>query len=206
MIDIDGLHSIMTFAPRTRLELFVDPLNAAMREFEINTTSRETMFLATLAHESGEFRYMEELADGSVYDGREDLGNTKPEAIAVATTHGSTPGRWWKGHGPIQVTGYNNHLACGIALGIDLVNEPQLIAQPGPGCRSAGWFWRNAKLRDGTTVDLNAVAELGDFRQSQLVVNRGLMQSEHDPLGWAQRQAYYTRARSLYAERADQED
>lgn len=201
MISVDDLHRIMTVAPMPRLEIFIGPLNAAMQEFEIHTANREAMFIATIAHESAEFHYMEELADGAAYEHRVDLGNTKQEAIDIAQAHGSTPGRWWKGHGPIQITGYDNHLACGAALGIDLLNEPRLITQPGYGCRSAGWFWRT-----GAIADLNAVAELGDFRATQLAINRGVLESDNDPLGWDQRQMYYRRARSVYADIAMQED
>ena len=32
-------------------------------------------FMAQLCHESGSFRYMEEIASGAAYEGREDLGN-----------------------------------------------------------------------------------------------------------------------------------
>ncbi len=126
-----------------KLAFFLEPLNAAMEEFQINTYARMAMFLAQLAHESGEFRYMEELADGSAYDLRSDLGNTNENAIRIAHLHGSTPGRWWKGHSPIQVTGYENHKACGDALGLDLLNNPRLICEPLHGCRAAGWFWRD---------------------------------------------------------------
>jgi hypothetical protein len=36
--------------------------------------------------------YTAEIASGKAYNGREDLGNAKPEAIRIAAQHGTTPG------------------------------------------------------------------------------------------------------------------
>ena len=85
---------------------------------------------------------MEEVVSGAAYDNRADLGNTNSEAIRIATAHGSTPGRFWKGHGPIQITGYLNHLAAMMALELDCVEQPRLLCEPVHGCRAAGWFWK----------------------------------------------------------------
>jgi len=61
---------------------FVDALTAAMAEFEINTARRQAAFVAQVAHETGEFRYMREIDSGAAYEGRADLGNTQPGADA----------------------------------------------------------------------------------------------------------------------------
>lgn len=68
----------------TQASLFLEPLNAAMQEFGIDTRLRMAAFLAQIGHESGQFRFMEELASGAAYDNRADLGNTNPEAIRIA--------------------------------------------------------------------------------------------------------------------------
>lgn len=54
--------------------------------------------LGQIMHESGSFRYMEELASGKAYEGRKDLGNIY-EGDGVR----------FKGRGPIQVTGRSNY-------------------------------------------------------------------------------------------------
>ena len=36
------------------------------------------MLIANLMHETGNFKWMSEIADGSAYEGRQDLGNTSP--------------------------------------------------------------------------------------------------------------------------------
>lgn len=173
------LVTIMPYAAK-RTPAFVDPLNAAMEEFEINTFKRASAFLAQLAHESAELRYMEELADGSAYDHRADLGNTRPEAVEIAGSHGTTPGRWWKGHGPIQITGYDNHKACGEYLGLDLLNNPKLLTTPENGCRSSGWFWTKFK-------GLNVFADRAEFLTITKRINGGTN-------GWDSRLEYYNRA------------
>lgn len=175
----DDLIQIMPLA-RSRIPQFVGPLNASMDEFEINRPRRQASYIAQLAHESGQLIYMQELASGEAYDRRENLGNTRLEAIEIAAANGSTPGRWWKGHGPIQITGYDNHKACGEYLGLDLLNFPRLICEPEHGCRAAGWYWHVFK-------NLNPVADAGDFKAITRAVNGGMN-------GWAERLAYYERA------------
>ena len=163
-LTLDQLKIIM---PRSgkRAELFVLYLDQAMIEFGIDTPKRMVAFLSTLCVESGQLVYMEELASGAAYDGRVDLGNTKSDAIAIAAQHGSTPGRWWKGHGPIQITGYDNHRICGGELRLDLLHNPQFLTQPEHGCRSAGWFWKRNNL--------NKWADTEDWDGVRDVVNRG---------------------------------
>lgn len=178
----DEFLSIMPNAV-SRISDFINPLNDAMMEFGINTYARMAMFLAQIAHESGEFLYMEEVADGSAYDGRSDLGNTDPIAINVASLNGSTAGKFFKGHGPIQITGFYNHKSCGEALGVDAVNNPLILTKPVNGCRSAAWFWSiRAKLNEVADQD-NEDA----FKQVTLKINGGYN-------GYDQRKAYWIRA------------
>ena len=54
--------------------------------------------LGQLLFESGHFKYMEEIASGSAYEGRKDLGNIHPG-----------DGKRFKGRGPVQVTGRSNY-------------------------------------------------------------------------------------------------
>lgn len=170
------LEDLQAICPRTksgRLAVFVEPLNDAMAEFEINTPEREAAFLAQLAHESGGFVYVRELASGEDYEGRADLGNTEPG-----------DGRRYRGRGLVQITGRLGYRQCGDALGLDLVAQPELLEQPEAAARSAGWFWaagaglrlsRAAKaygIPEG--VNLNDLADKGDFKGITLAVNGGL--------------------------------
>lgn len=172
MITLNDLHKICPTTPRAKLVVFVDPLNAAMREFGIDENSeREVAFLAQIAHESGGFYYVCELASGGAYEGRADLGNTE-EGDGVK----------YKGRGLIQITGRSNYAACGTALGVDLLNEPELLEQPVLACRSAGWYWKERGL--------NELADAGDFLRITKRINGGTN-------GWKERLAYLHKAEEV---------
>lgn len=157
-----------------RLEPHLAYIGPAMQAGDITTPKRIAAFLAQLAHESGEYRYMEEIADGSEYEGRADLGNTEPG-----------DGRKFKGHGPIQITGRNNHAACGKALGIDLIANPTLITTPKYATASAVWFWNN-----GCSASLSLLADHDWFRLITRWINGGYN-------GLAERVAYWNRNRTI---------
>lgn len=146
-------------------------INPALEEADIKSAKRVAAFLAQLAHESAEYRYMEEIADGSAYEGRADLGNTQPG-----------DGKKYKGHGPIQITGRNNHGECGTALRLDLINEPTLITTPEHGTRSATWFWNSRQL--------SLLADQDWFREITRRINGGYN-------GMEDRLQYWNRNRQL---------
>jgi len=148
------LLAIMPFAGQ-RAALYLAPLNNAMQEFGIDTPVRQASFLAQVGHESGQLRYVRELASGAAYEGRTDLGNV----IAG-------DGMRFKGRGLLQVTGRANYAACGVALGINLLAAPQLLEQPGAACRSAAWFWYSRGL--------NRLADAGDQERVTRRINGGL--------------------------------
>jgi putative chitinase len=72
-------------------------LNEGMMIFNINTKARITTFLAQVCHESGNLHYAEEIASGSAYERRADLGNLKEPALKAAHAKGTTTGRFYKG-------------------------------------------------------------------------------------------------------------
>lgn len=137
----EQLTQIMPYAA-SRAPVFADPLTDAMVEFGIDTPQRQAAFLAQVAHESGSLRYVKELADGMGYEGRKDLGNTSPG-----------DGPKYKGRGLLQITGRANYLACGVALGLDLIASPELLEQPQHACRSAAWFWKSHSLNQFADKD-----------------------------------------------------
>lgn len=137
------------------IDTFINPLNAAMAEFEINTIKRVDAFLAQIGHESGQLHYVEELASGRAYEGRVDLGNVHPG-----------DGVKYKGRGLIEITGLANYIAVMMALGIDCVEHPELLEQPDNACRSAAWFWKEHGL--------NEIADSGDFEKITRRINGGL--------------------------------
>jgi putative chitinase len=126
-----------------------------MEEFEINTPRRIQMFLAQIGHESGQLRYVKELASGQAYEGRKDLGNTH-----------IGDGVKYKGRGLIQLTGRSNYVLASLALGLPLLEKPELLESPENAARVAGWFWYNKRL--------NGLADEGLFEKMTKVINGGL--------------------------------
>ena len=126
---------MMPYALPENVDRFADPLTRAMAEFAIDTPRRQAAFLANIAHESGSLHYVEEIASGAAYEGRLDLGNTE-----------RGDGQRFKGRGLGQVTGRDNYRSCGLALGLDLLANPELLEQPLPAARSGGWFWKTKGL------------------------------------------------------------
>lgn len=155
----------------SRLDAHLPYIAPALEKAAIDTPARIAAFMAQLAHESAEYRYMEEIANGSAYEGRADLGNTQPG-----------DGRTYKGHGPIQITGRANHEACGYALGLDLILHPRLICEPGYGTASACWFWNSRKL--------SKIADRDWFATITKTINGGVN-------GWMDRLRYYQHNRRI---------
>ncbi|WP_308583516.1 glycoside hydrolase family 19 protein [uncultured Pseudomonas sp.] len=155
-----------------RAGVFVLGLNAAMSQYAIDTPARIAAFIAQIGHESGQLRLLREIwgptAQQAGYEGRADLGNTVPG-----------DGFKYRGRGLIQITGRANHLACGEALGLDLINKPELLEVPQHASMSAAWFW--------STRGLNILADRGAFSRITRRINGGLT-------GQDDRQALYDRA------------
>ena len=166
----EELLKIMPYA-KLKVDVFLAPLNKAMDEFQINTPMRKAAFLGQIGHESAQLRYVRELASGAAYEGRKDLGN-----ICVGD------GRRCVGRGLIQITGRANYVACGKALGCDLLTYPELLETPTNACGSAGWFWATHKL--------NELADVGDFLTITKKINGGTN-------GLADRASLYDKAKEV---------
>lgn len=154
-ITVDQLLRIAPHADRNQVTSLLPHLVLTMGMYEINTSMRQAHFLAQLIHESGSFNYLEEIDPGDYLEGRTDLGNTVPG-----------DGRRFKGRGLIQITGRSNYLACGEALGIDLIAAPTRLAEYDLACLSAGWFWSKNQI--------NPHADRDDVERVTRIINGGL--------------------------------
>jgi putative chitinase len=145
----DQIKEIAIYASPAAIARYTDMLNATMDKYEINTPLRQAHFLAQLIHESGSFAYTTELDSGEAYEGRPDLGNTQPG-----------DGPLYKGRGFIQLTGRANYALYGLALGVDLTAQPELVATDYP-ADVAGWFWSNHSINALADADnVNAVTRM----------------------------------------------
>jgi predicted chitinase len=142
-------------APKDRLRQLTPGLNQTLDKYQINTPLRIAHFLAQVAHESDCFNAMEEYADGSDYEGRDDLGNIQPG-----------DGVRFKGRGLVQLTGRANYKSFSSAMGQDFIAQPTLVAQPPYAILVAGWFWDNKTI--------NPVADRDDVEAVTRIVNGGL--------------------------------
>src|SRR5687767_16020907 len=118
MLTAEHLKSIMPRLTEQRRGELLPFLSSAMTEFAIQTPARAAAFLAQVAHESGQFRFMEEIWGPTAAQRRYEPPGT------LADTLGNTEagdGRRFKGRGPIQITGRANYERFGKLLGIDLV-------------------------------------------------------------------------------------
>lgn len=181
MIHEEELQKIMPYAKR--VDEWTPLLNSAMVEFHISDNPlREAAFIAQIAHESGQLRYTAEIASGSAYDNRCDLGNTDPTAKAIAAAHGQTTGQFFKGRGLIQTTGFYNYLKTANAFGIPVEQVGHWMETKEGAARSAAWWWE--------THGLNLLADRGDFVTITRRINGGTN-------GLQERIAYYTKAQDV---------
>jgi putative chitinase len=98
-------------------------------------------FLAQCAHETGNFLHLEELG-GNRYLAQYDPTVNPAKAKALGNTEAGD-GAKYKGRGFIQITGKANYAKAGQALGIDLVNSPELAARPDVAAKIAVWYWQS---------------------------------------------------------------
>jgi len=141
----EQLRAIMPGANDARRRELLPFLQAAMTEFGIDRPAREAAFIAQLAHESGQFKFMEEIW------GPTDAQKRYEPASTLATTLGNTEagdGKLFKGRGPIQITGRANYQRFGNLLGLDLIADPSRAAKPEVAFRIAGLFWSKKGLNE----------------------------------------------------------
>lgn len=149
--------------PLDRYRALLPALNDALIQCGCTTVDRAAMWLAQVGHESGGLKWMEEIADGSAYEGRADLGNTQPG-----------DGRRFKGHGPIQITGRYNHTKVSewafskglVPTPTFFVEQPQQLASDKYGFLGVVWYWTVAR-------DMNSYADRNDILGATRAVNGG---------------------------------
>lgn len=143
--------------------------SAVLDRYDINTRLRVAHFMGQVTHECAGFRTTEEFADGSAYEDRKDLGNTK-----------KGDGPRFKGRGLIQLTGRANYQTIGKRLGIDLEVDPERAADPVTSLRIACEYWKSRKI--------NTCCDLDDLLKVTKKVNGGLT-------GLEDRRRYYRKAK-----------
>jgi putative chitinase len=162
-----------------------EPLQAAFDKYDINTPKRQAAFIGQCAHESGNFKTLEENLNYSA----EGLMKTWPSRFPtkeIADQYARQPAKIagkvyngrlgntneeeaakYLGRGLIQLTGKENYERCGSAIGVDLLADPALLLDPRYAAMSAGWFWNKKGL--------NELADAQEHGQITKRINGGLI-------------------------------
>jgi putative chitinase len=164
---------------------WVEPLEEVFHRYEINTPSRQAAFIGQCAHESANFRTLQENLNYSA----EALMKTwpsrfptleaaqpyhrNPEKIANRVYGGrmgngteETGDGWlYHGRGLIQLTGKDNYTLAGDALGMDFVHSPDYVLVPKYAALTAGWYWNKRQL--------NKEADAKDYTAMTKKINGG---------------------------------
>lgn len=135
---------LKAIAPNAR-DSIIGPVAEAMSQLlpagGISSKLRLAHFLAQAAHESAGFRTLVEYWGPTHaqagYEGRKDLGNTRPG-----------DGHRFMGRGIFQVTGRANYRTYGKRLGIDLEKFPDRAAEAKVSVQIALLYWNDRHLSD----------------------------------------------------------
>jgi putative chitinase len=164
---------------------WLGPLEEVFVKYEINTPQRQACFIGQCAHESGNFKMLQENLNYSA----EGLMKTWPSRFAtkeIADQYARQPAKiagkvyngrlgntseeeaaQYLGRGLIQLTGKENYGNCGLGIGVDLLADPALLLDPRYAALSAGWFWNKKGL--------NALADSQDYETMTKRINGGLI-------------------------------
>jgi len=161
------------------------PLKETFAKYDISTPIRQASFIGQCAHESGNFKTLQEnlnySAEGlmktwsSRFPTKEiaDQYARQPAKIAGKVYNGrlgntsEEEASKYLGRGLIQLTGRENYANCGSGIGVDLLADPTLLLDPRYACLSAGWFWNKKGL--------NSLADASDIETMTKRINGGLI-------------------------------
>jgi putative chitinase len=177
----EGLFSLFPSTPG-----WIDAILRSAKWGYADTPRRLASFVGHLAHECNGFTVFEENLNYSaerlctVWPKRFPSIKSaqpyarNPEALAnkvyanrLGNGDEATGDGWYfRGRGPIQITGFTNYKAAGEAIGVDLIAAPEKLLVPAIGIASAGWYW--------STRNLNELADRDDQEAITRAINGGL--------------------------------
>lgn len=203
MVTLEQLQSFFEDTDEELLQTYLDPLNAAMEIYEINTPERIAMFMAQIGHESGGLKRKEENLNYSAqrlaqvfpkYFRDVDPNDyaRQPEKIAnrvYGNRMGNGPeesgdGYRYRGRGFIQLTGKNNYSAFARDNNMTVEEAAEYLSTPEGAAMSAAWFWNMRGLNDD--------ADRGDVLTVTKKINGGT-------IGLAERQHLFKEALQVFA-------
>ncbi len=172
---------------------WVQALNPALEQYQINTRARLSSFLAQNGYESNQFNRLVESLNHTtplrlikVWPKRfptlasavSCVGNASRLANFVYANRlgngDSTSGDGFKfrGRGIIQITGRSNYAAAGQEISVNLIEAPDRLLTPTTAALAAAWFWNNRGL-NALADDKTGDDDLEDFTEITRRVNGG---------------------------------
>ena len=202
LVTKEQLSSLFESTRESVVDKYVDPLNAVLEKFEINTPQRIAMFLAQIGHESGGLNVVEEnlnyrperLAQIFPRYFRDVDVNAyahNPQKIASRVygnrmgngNEASGDGYKFRGRGLIQLTGHDNYALFAASMDMPIDEVVDYLQTPEGAAMSAGWFWNKNNL--------NQFADNDDVVGATRRINGGTN-------GLAERQAVYQEALTIF--------
>ena len=160
------------------------PLNQVFVKYDLDTSKRQAAFIGQCAVESANFTRLQENLNYSAQRLTQVWPSRFPN-ISMAEPYANNPeklagfvyagrmgnlqdGDGWKFHGRglIQLTGRENYANCGSGIGVDIIDNPDLLLTPKYAALSAGWFWNKKGL--------NALADTQEYGTMTRRINGGL--------------------------------
>ena len=160
------------------------PLNQVFVKYDLDTSKRQAAFIGQCAVESANFTRLQENLNYSAQRLTQVWPSRFPN-ISMAEPYANNPekladfvyagrmgnlqdGDGWKFHGRglIQLTGRENYANCGSGVGVDLIDNPDLLLTPKYAVLSAGWYWNKKGL--------NALADTQEYGAMTRRINGGL--------------------------------
>ena len=160
------------------------PLNQVFVKYDIDTPKRQAAFIGQCSYESANFTRLQENLNYSAQRLTQVWPSRFPYIIA-AEPYAHNPeklanfvyagrmgnlqdgdGYTYRGRGLIQITGREMYAKCGNALGIDLIDNPDLLLTPEYATLSASWFWNKHGL--------NTLADAQEYGTMTRRINGGI--------------------------------
>jgi putative chitinase len=161
------------------------PLEETFAKYDISTPVRQACFMGQCAHESGNFKTLQENLNYSA-EGLMKTWSSRFPTKEIADQYARNPAKIagkvyngrlgntseeeaakFLGRGLIQLTGKENYANCGSGIGVDLLADPTLLLDPRYATLSAGWFWNKKGL--------NSLADASDIETMTKRINGGLI-------------------------------
>jgi putative chitinase len=140
-LSAEQLHQLFPGLDRKKCREYAPHFSAAAAEAKINTRARLCAFVAQLGHESQDLKFLREIWGNTPaqvrYDVRVDLGNTPDR---------DGDGKKYMGRGGLQRTGKANYRRAQEALGLPLLDHPELLEKPENAFRSDALYWTDNNL------------------------------------------------------------